>query len=427
MPSSGASAGPSRLPVAVRAQVDGAQSLRPPRRSGAATPGWRNGHHRRSCLLQNLPRAPATPRAALSLCPPHLRPSAIPCMHLCCRRSFAALVPASVLSALICGPGPRICVAGAHLRSCPRICVVGVHLRPVCVGSICVHLRPVRVAASGSCVCQRAIGVTLIRVSHRAARPRALHLPPSPDWQHAAAGDRPPVSRASTADLRQVRVAQPDRQHQGPDGALHPRAGLPRAAHPARRPHRRGHQRQHRHLVRGDRPRARASGHDLHAGLDERRAHGAHRELRRRDRAGQSRAQGGFLGSIALARGAGASATRTCSCRVSSRTRPTSRRTARRTGPEIWLQLARRRPGAGRVRRRRRHRRHGDGRGARSCVRARRRCAFTRSSRRSRRRCPPATRWASTASRASPTSSSRRSSSSTSSTRSWPCTTATRS
>ena len=36
---------------------------------------------------------------------------------------------------------------------------------------------------------------------------------------------------------------------------------------------RRGDQRQHRHLVRGDRPRARPSGDDLHAGLDEPRAH----------------------------------------------------------------------------------------------------------------------------------------------------------
>ena len=99
----------------------------------------------------------------------------------------------------------------------------------------------------------------------------------------------------------------------------------------ARRSHRRGHQRQHRHLVRGDRPRARPSGHDLHARLDERErmaliaSFGA-------DVVPVSRAEGGFLGSIDRAEAQGPPTPRVFLPRQFSNEANVAR-TSRRPGP----------------------------------------------------------------------------------------------
>src|ERR1035437_3079106 len=71
--------------------------------------------------------------------------------------------------------------------------------------------------------------------------------------------------------VRQGRELQPDREHQGPDGAAY-RAPGPRVRRAAGgRDDRRGDERQHRHLVLRGRARAGTPGDDLHARLDERR------------------------------------------------------------------------------------------------------------------------------------------------------------
>ena len=97
----------------------------------------------------------------------------------------------------------------------------------------------------------------------------------------------------------------------------------------AGRPHRRGHQRQHGHRLRRHRPGAGPSRHDLHARLDEPRARAAHPQPGGRDRARQPRA-GRLPGQHPHERGTRRQGAATSFFPASSPTRPTSKRTSGR-------------------------------------------------------------------------------------------------
>ena len=154
----------------------------------------------------------------------------------------------------------------------------------------------------------------------------------------------------------------------------------------------------------------RALGHpvtDLHARLDERRAHGAHLELRRADRPREPGA-GRVPRQHPPVRGTrGPRARRVPAVPVLERSQRRRAHADDRAGDLVPAAAAG--PDARCVRRGRRHGRHGHGRRPLPPHEEPRGQGASRSSRRNRRRSARATRWGSTGSRASPTSSSRRS------------------
>ena len=102
--------------------------------------------------------------------------------------------------------------------------------------------------------------------------------------------------------------------------------------------HRRGHQRQHRDLLRRAGPRPRPSRRDLHAGLDERGAQGAHREPGRPDAAGEPR-RGRVRGQHRAGGGVRGPSTPAPSCRSQFENEDNVEAHEKTTGPEIWWQL----------------------------------------------------------------------------------------
>ena len=139
-------------------------------------------------------------------------------------------------------------------------------------------------------------------------------------------------------DLREAGIAEPHRQHQGPHGAVHPGARLPR-----------------RRIAPGDRIAeatsgntgisfaaiGRALGHpvtDLHAGLDERRTDVAHRELRRR-RSCRSAATTAASSAASRGRKTLAAHDPTVFLPQQFANDANVRAHAETTGPEIWMQL----------------------------------------------------------------------------------------